>query len=75
MPRAASPSGSRFARVHPVLRNIGLCALFWNFAFAALIAALVPYVLELDPAQLCLAQAAYGAGLWVAAAGFAASRW
>jgi predicted MFS family arabinose efflux permease len=55
-----------------VLRAIALCALFWNFAFFALMAVFLPYVLAqagLDLQQAGLAQSAYGAGLIAGALG------
>jgi predicted MFS family arabinose efflux permease len=51
---------------HDVLRGIGLCAIFWNFAFFALLAVWAPFALgalHLDPAHMGLAQSGYGAGL------------
>ena len=49
-----------------LLRGISLCAIFWNFAFFALLAIWAPLALGplgLDPARMGLAQSAYGAGL------------
>ena len=63
--------GARFALRHALLRGIALCAVFWNFAFFALLAVAVPFALErigLDPAQTGLAQAGYGLGLLLGAA-------
>jgi predicted MFS family arabinose efflux permease len=63
--------GARFVAVHPVLRPIALCALFFNIGFFVLIAAWVPYtmgVLGLDAFEVGLAQAGYGAGLLAGAA-------
>jgi predicted MFS family arabinose efflux permease len=51
---------------HELLRGISLCAIFWNFAFFALLAIWAPLALgplHLDPAHMGLAQSAYGAGL------------
>ena len=49
-----------------MLRGISLCAIFWNFAFFALLAIWAPLALGplgLDPAHMGLAQSTYGAGL------------
>jgi predicted MFS family arabinose efflux permease len=58
-------TGARFVLKHDLLRGIGLCAIFWNFAFFALLAIWAPLaltVLKLEPATLGLAQSALGAG-------------
>ncbi|WP_421996328.1 MFS transporter [Reyranella sp.] len=63
---AAIAAGARFVVRHALLRGISLCAVFWNFAFFALLAVWAPLALGplgLDPAGLGLAQSAYGAGL------------
>ena len=63
---SAIRSGARFVLQHALLRSITLCALFWNFAFFALLAIWAPLaltLLKLDPATLGLAQSGYGAGL------------
>ena len=63
---AAIQTGARFVVRHELLRGISLCAIFWNFAFFALLAVWAPFalgVLHLDPAGMGLAQSAYGAGL------------
>ena len=63
---AAIHAGARFVLHHELLRGISLCALFWNFAFFALLAVWAPLALgalRLDPAGMGLAQSAYGAGL------------
>ena len=63
---AAIQAGARFVVHHELLRGIGLCAVFWNFAFFALLAVWAPLALGplgLDPAHMGLAQSAYGAGL------------
>jgi predicted MFS family arabinose efflux permease len=73
--RAQLAEGARFVLRHSLLRGIFGCALAWNFAFLALLAAVVPFALGplgLDPAQLGLAQAGYGAGM-IAGAASAAS--
>ncbi len=59
-------AGAAFVLRHELLRGIGLCAIFWNFAFFALLAVWAPValgLLGLDPARMGLAQSAYGAGL------------
>jgi MFS family permease len=59
-------AGARFVVHHDLLRGISLCAIFWNFAFFALLAIWAPLALGplgLDPARMGLAQSAYGAGL------------
>jgi predicted MFS family arabinose efflux permease len=80
LPKAAAPTsgdqrpsmvgaiqtGARFVVRHELLRGISLCAIFWNFAFFALLAVWAPLalgLLKLDPASMGLAQSAYGAGL------------
>ena len=58
--------GTSFVVRNDLLRGISLCAIFWNFAFFALLAIWAPLALGplgLDPAQMGLAQSAYGAGL------------
>ncbi|HEX8665232.1 MAG TPA: MFS transporter [Beijerinckiaceae bacterium] len=63
--------GARFAVAHELLRGIALCAVFWNFAFFALLAVAVPYCLQrigLDPKETGLAQGGYGLGLLLGAA-------
>lgn len=63
---AAIEAGARFVVRHQLLRGISLCAIFWNFAFFALLAIWAPLALGplgLDPASMGLAQSAYGAGL------------
>jgi len=58
--------GTSFVIRNRLLRGISLCAIFWNFAFFALLAIWAPLALGplgLDPAQMGLAQSAYGAGL------------
>lgn len=67
---AAIRTGARFVVHHELLRGISLCAIFWNFAFFALLAIWAPLALGplgLDPADMGLAQSAYGAGLIVGA--------
>ena len=63
---AAIQAGARFVVRHELLRGISLCAIFWNFAFFALLAVWAPFalsLLKLDPQSMGLAQSAYGAGL------------
>ena len=63
---AAIQAGARFVVRHELLRGISLCAIFWNFAFFALLAVWAPFALHslhLDPTGMGLAQSAYGAGL------------
>jgi len=63
---AAIKSGAAFVIRHDLLRDLSLCAIFWNFAFFALMAVWVPFalnVLALDPSRIGLAQSALGAGL------------
>ncbi|WP_439613796.1 MFS transporter [Reyranella sp.] len=58
--------GTSFVVRNELLRGISLCAIFWNFAFFALLAIWAPLALGplgLDPAQMGLAQSTYGAGL------------
>ncbi len=58
--------GAGFVVRNELLRGISLCAVFWNFAFFALLSIWAPLALGplgLDPAQMGLAQSTYGAGL------------
>ena len=58
--------GMVFVVRNELLRGISLCAIFWNFAFFALLAIWAPLALGplgLDPAHMGLAQSTYGAGL------------
>ncbi|WP_422008708.1 MFS transporter [Reyranella sp.] len=58
--------GTAFVLRNELLRGISLCAIFWNFAFFALLAIWAPLALGplgLDPAHMGLAQSTYGAGL------------
>lgn len=58
--------GAVFVVRNDLLRGISLCAIFWNFAFFALLAIWAPLALGplgLDPAHMGLAQSTYGAGL------------
>ena len=58
--------GTAFVVRNELLRGISLCAIFWNFAFFALLAIWAPLALGplgLDPAHMGLAQSTYGAGL------------
>ena len=67
---AAIRDGARFVLGHPLLRALGLCAIFWNFAFFVLAGSFVPYALQivgLPAASVVASQAAYGAGALLAA--------
>ena len=62
--------GAAFALAEPVLRGILVCALFWNVAFFALMAAFTPYaltILRLSPEAVGAVIAAMGAGSLLAA--------
>lgn len=64
--------GAVFVVRNELLRGISLCAIFWNFAFFALLAVWAPLALGplgLDPAHMGLAQSTYGAGLILGARG------
>lgn len=66
----ALAEGAGFALRDPFLRGIALCAVLFNLAFAAQLAALVPHALGplgLGPERAGLAAGAYGAGLVLAA--------
>jgi predicted MFS family arabinose efflux permease len=68
--RAAIAEGARFLLREQLLRGIALCAVFWNMAFFALLAAFVPFALGslgMSAAAIGLAQGGYGAGLLVGA--------
>lgn len=68
---AAIAEGARFVVADPLLRAIGLCAVFWNFAFVALIAVFVPFALGqlgTDVAGAGLAQGINGLGMIAGAA-------
>ncbi len=63
---ASIQAGARFVIGHELLRGISLCAIFWNFAFFALLALWAPLALgplALDPTRMGIAQSGYGAGL------------
>lgn len=63
--------GARFVRHQPLLRGIVLCAIFWNFAFVALLATFIPFALArigADAASAGLAQGANGIGMILGAA-------
>jgi predicted MFS family arabinose efflux permease len=63
---AAIREGADFAVRHALLRGIALCAIFWNFAFFALMAVAIPFAFErlgLDAKTTGLAQSGYGLGL------------
>lgn len=62
--------GAQFVASHTILRAIALCAIFWNFAFFALLAAFVPFALRdigLATDQAGLAVGANGAGMLLGA--------
>ncbi|MBX9989022.1 MFS transporter [Phreatobacter oligotrophus] len=62
----AIAEGTRFVIRHPLLRAIALCAVFWNFAFIALLAVFVPFALarlSTDAAGAGLAQGFAGLGM------------
>ncbi|MCZ0736987.1 MFS transporter, partial [Phreatobacter sp. AB_2022a] len=61
---AAIAEGGRFVVRDALLRAIGLCAIFWNFAFIALTAIFVPFALARLGTDVA------GAGLAIGAAGF-----
>lgn len=61
---AAIAEGGRFVVRDALLRAIGLCAIFWNFAFIALTAIFVPFALTRLGTDVA------GAGLAIGAAGF-----
>jgi predicted MFS family arabinose efflux permease len=68
---AAVREGAAFAIRHELLRGIVLCAVFWNFAFFALLAIAVPYAMRrvgLDAAATGLMQSGHGLGLILGAA-------
>lgn len=63
---SAISEGTRFVIRHPLLRAIALCAVFWNFAFIALLAVFVPFALaqlSTDAAGAGLAQGFAGLGM------------
>lgn len=67
----AIAEGARFVLADPLLRAIGLCAVFWNFAFVALTAVFVPFALTrlgADAAAVGMAQGINGLGMILAAA-------
>lgn len=57
--------GGRYVVDHDLLRAILLCAIFWNFAFSALMVTMVPLIRDvylIGPGTFGIALAAYGAG-------------
>ncbi|QCK86662.1 MFS transporter [Phreatobacter aquaticus] len=67
----AIAEGARFVLREPILGAIGLCAIFWNFAFVALLAIFVPFALQrlgTDVAGAGLAQGINGLGMIAGAA-------
>lgn len=71
-PIAALVQGVRFVGNNPFLRAITLCALLWNFAFAVLLVAMLPWLDELaeEPGVFGIALASFGLaatlGSWLA---------
>lgn len=66
--------GGAFVIKHDLLVAISLCSLFWNFAFSALLVAMVPLITDfhrMDPGTFGIAMAAFGlaaiVGSWTAA--------
>lgn len=67
----AIAEGARFVLREPILGAIGLCAIFWNFAFVALLAIFVPFALQrlgTDVAGAGFAQGINGLGMILGAA-------
>jgi predicted MFS family arabinose efflux permease len=59
-------AGAAFVIREPMLRAIGICAVFWNIGFFALIASFVPFAvsaLAMDPVRIGVIQSGYGLGL------------
>lgn len=57
--------GSALVARHHLLRPIAACAIFWNLAFAALLVAMVPLILDYyhaDPGVFGIALSAFGGG-------------
>lgn len=56
--------GGRFVMRHPMLRAISICAVFWNFAFSALLVTMVPVIRAagLEAGVFGIALAAFGVG-------------
>ena len=57
--------GARFVLSSDILVAIGACALFWNFAFSALLVAMVPLITEvfrMEAGVFGIAMAAFGLG-------------
>lgn len=55
--------GGAFVVANDLLRAISACALFWNFAFSALLVAMVPLITEefrMDPGTFAIAMATFG---------------
>ncbi len=63
-------SGGRFVLGQKFLRPIAACAIFWNFAFSALLAVLAPFLLgyhNADPGDFGVALSIFGIGMIVGA--------
>jgi predicted MFS family arabinose efflux permease len=63
-------AGATFVIREPTLRAIGICAVFWNIGFFALIASFVPFAvsaLAIEPLRIGITQSGYGLGLLVGA--------
>lgn len=57
--------GGKFVLQHDLLRAISLCAIFWNFAFSALLVTMVPLIRDVflaDAGTFGIALAAFGMG-------------
>ncbi|MDX8350469.1 MFS transporter [Cognatiyoonia sp. IB215446] len=57
--------GAKFVLRHRLLLPISLCAIFWNFAFAALLVVLVPAIQDLfgfEPGSFGISLSAFGLG-------------
>lgn len=64
--------GAKFVLIHRLLLPITLCAIFWNFAFAALLVVLVPAIQDLfgfEPGSYGISLSAFGlaaiCGTWI----------
>lgn len=83
LPRFASPErpsdnvlkqiveGGHFVVRQDLLRPIALCAVFWNFGFAALLVIMVPWLLDavrIDPGAFGIGLSAFGAATIVGSA-------
>lgn len=67
---ASIRDGAHFVVLHPTLRAIALCAIFWNIAFFALIGLFVPFaasILNFGTQDIGRCWAFFGAGMLIAA--------